>query len=159
MILVFCTKRNCPFHSLYGVSKLTLLLSPNFGGYCYIAENLLAEEFLPVRQELYARYTKFLKKLKKSPSYEVMMLARITTSDLQSTTGTNIMTIHRELGMDPTSVSSRQVRQMDLKRPVPERDLWRLATIENLLKRRRDLQTSLSDTSDIDFVISGLCTT
>ena len=125
----------------------------------YIAENLLAEEFLPVRQELYARYTKFLKKLQKSPSYEVMMLVRITTSDLQSTTGTNIMTIHRELGVDPTSVSARQVRQMDLKRPVPERDFWRLTTIKNMIERRRDLQTSLSDTSDIDFVISGLCTT
>ena len=93
------------------------------------------------------------------PIYEVMMLARITTSDLQSTTGTNIMTIQRELGLDPTSVSARQVRQMDLKRPVPERDFWRLTTIKNMIERRRDLQTSLSDTSDIDFVISGLCTT
>ena len=89
----FCNAWNTCVKLAYQVPRAT---------HTYIAENLLAEEFLPVRQELYARYTKFLKKLQNSPSYEVMMLARITTSDLQSTTGTNIMTIQRELGLDPT---------------------------------------------------------
>ena len=90
---------------------------------------------VPVRQELYARYTKFLKQMTKSPSYEVKVLARIATSDFQSTTGTNILIIQREIGLDPTSVSARQIRQLDLKRPVPERDTWRLETIEKMLKR------------------------
>ena len=125
----------------------------------YIAENLLGGEFLPVRQELFARFSKFLKELKKSPSYEVRVLSGVVISDLQSATAVNIAILQGETGLNPTSVSSRQIRRLDLRRPVPAPDTWRLPVLSKLLSQRREQECVLQDTSDIDFVISGLCST
>ena len=69
------------------------------------------------------------------------------------------MIIQREVGLDPTSVSARQIRQVDLKRVVPDRDTWRIPTIVKLLQQRSEMEQSLSDTTEVDFVLSGLCTT
>ena len=125
----------------------------------YITENLLGGDFLPVRQELFARFSKFLKELKKSPSYEVRVLSGVVISDLQSATAVNIAILQGETGLNPTSVSSRHIRRLDLRRPVPAPDTWRLPVLSKLLSQRREQECDLQDTSDIDFVISGLCST
>ena len=125
----------------------------------YISENLLAGEFQPVRQELFARYSNFLKNLKKSPSQEVRLLSRIVTSDFQSATAVNIALIQRDTGLDPNSVSSRRIRHLDMRRNVPDVDAWRLPVLSKLLSQRREQQNDLQDTSDLDFVIAGLCST
>ena len=121
----------------------------------YISENLLAGEFLPVQQEL----LKFLKNLKKSPSSEVRLLSRIVTNDLYSATAVNSALIQRDTALDPCSVSSRLIRQQDMRRTVPDEDAWRLPVLSKLLSDRRELQTGLQDTSDLDLVIAGLCST
>ena len=102
----------------------------------YLVENFLADDFLPVRRELFIRYVKFCRSLQTSGSKEVRFLCSFVCKDIQSTTGKNLAVIQRISGFNPSSVSPIVIRNNPMKVPVPVLDLWRIPVLENWLKMK-----------------------
>ena len=110
-------------------------------------------------QELYARYVKFIKALSTTPSTEVKHLFNIVKTDAQSNTGLNINKIQRDTSLDPCKVNSSQVRSVIMKTEVPENYVWRIPLLKKLLEQRRDLECQMSNTEELETLISGVCCT
>ena len=125
----------------------------------YLVENFLADEFLPVRTELFSRYVKFCRSLQTSTSKEVRFLYSVVCKDIQSTTGKNLAVIQRIYGCNPKSVSPIVIRNNPMKVPVPVLDLWRVPVLGDWLKLRREMQVKLEDTNYISLLIDALCST
>ena len=125
----------------------------------YLVENFLADEFLPVRTELFSRYVKFCRSLQTSTSKEVRFLYSVVCKDIQSTTGKNLADIQRICGCNPKSVSPIVIRNNPMKVPVPNLDLWRVPVLGDWLKLRREMQVKLEDTNYISLLIDALCST
>ena len=125
----------------------------------FLVDNFLADSFPPVIQELYARYVKFLKALRTSPSQEIKHLFNMVKTDVQSNTGLNINMIQRDTSLDPCKVNSSQVRSVKMKTEVPENDVWRIPLLKKLLEQRSDLEHQMSNTEELTTLISGVCCT
>ena len=67
----------------------------------YLVEDVLAKDFLTVKQQLVGRYVGFFRALLKSKSPEVQIVASMVGRCALSTTGSNLMKIQRETGHDP----------------------------------------------------------
>ena len=102
----------------------------------WIVENLLAKEFIPVKTELMSRYITFYQSLLTSASDEVCFLVKTVTEDVRSTPSRNLNLIRQETGLDPLRSSAMQVKLETKKLEIPEKDSWRLETLEFLLKER-----------------------
>ena len=122
----------------------------------YLVQNSLASDFLPVKTELMARYTKFYKSLQNS-STEISALVNIVSKDARSTTARNLALISEETGSDVKFLTPVQVRQLVKVPPTPVNHLWRAPLLFKLLQERSDLEQSLQDTKVITTVINSLC--
>ena len=142
---MFCRSWNTNVKLCYKVPRET---------HTYIVENCLASEYNPVIQEIYSRYTNFLKNLTKSVSSEVQHLFNVIKHDVQSTTA-----IIKKTGMNPCEISSLNMRSLWLTAPIPEYENWRIALLSKLLERRAELAGLLFDTEEISGQIDSLCKT
>ena len=123
----------------------------------WLVENLLAPEFTPVKIEIMARYVNFYKSLNKSASSEVSFLSKVVCEDVRSTTAINLSFIGEEIGLNPYSAKSFQVRNKAKKTEIPEGQEWRITTIDFLLKERRSREANLLKTDQLTYVIDALC--
>ena len=106
-----------------------------------------------------ARYTKFVRGLKESPSSEVAVLFGVTSRDVRSTTGSNMHLLRMETGLDPLSTTNVKIKEkMSLKLAmVPGTDEWRLPYLARLLGERGDLYYRGEETEEITSLIDSLC--
>ena len=123
----------------------------------YMVEHLLACEFIPVKTELFARYIKFIKSIKKSVCFEMRYLFSIVKNDIQSTTGGNLYTIQAENAVNPFVISPRVIRENPVLSEIPVQDQWRLAVLKKWLTQRQEMETNLVDTKPIQLLIDALC--
>ena len=77
----------------------------------FLVDNLLAADFLTVKQDLIGRYVNFFSGLLKSHSPEVRIVASMVGRSARSTTGKNMLGIERETGLDPWTAKAWSVRQ------------------------------------------------
>ena len=147
---MYCRSWNTNIKLAYEVPRET---------HTYIVENYLASEYNPVIQEIYSRYTKFLKSLKESASIEVKHLFSIVRYNVQSTTGGNIYTIIKRTGLNPSEVLPCHMRNAILKKEVPECEKWRINLLTKYLERRKELKGLLLNTEEISSLIDSLCKT
>ena len=84
-----------------------------------------------------ARFNKFLKALRNSPSMEVAVMCGLAAVDVQTTTGSNRNLLERVHGLNMTTMGAAKVKQVLEERlpAVPDRDKWRLAYLGKLLER------------------------
>ena len=120
-------------------------------------ENLLAQNFIPVKTELMARYVNFYKSLKKSNSQEVSFLAEVVSEDVRSTTARNLNLVKAEADVNPFTASANSVREAVSKEVIPEGQAWRIQTLEYLLKERRSREAKLEPVNQLSFIIDALC--
>ena len=85
----------------------------------FIVENLLARDFLTVKQQLVGRFVNFLKSLLLSKSPEVKIMANIAGRCARSTTGKNLLNIQIETSLDPWVTPAWKVRAAVEKSSVP----------------------------------------
>ena len=125
----------------------------------YLVENILADNFFPVKTEIMTRYMKFYKSLKLSQSPEIQHLVEVVSSDVRSSTSKNLSLIREVSGLNPMSVSPNDVRKSVKINEIPQNDQWRPPLLEMLLNRRSEMEVSLMKTEEIQKVIDSLCST
>ena len=102
----------------------------------YIVENILASNFLPVKTELMARFSKFYQNLVDSDSLEISVLAKIVSTEVNSTTAKNLALITKETGVQAENISPSQVRKLVKIEPIPVNQEWRGPLLHKLLNER-----------------------
>ena len=146
----FCRAWNTCVKLTYRVPRST---------HTYIVENHLAAGFIPVINQLYSRYVKFVKNLQSSASSEVRHIYNIVKKNPQSTTGGNLYRIQSVTGLRPTSVTAACVRSQTTLAPIPQRDHWRLPLLTKFLIQRDELEVQLENTEVLQQLIDSLCDT
>ena len=122
-------------------------------------DNYLAINFDSVTKELFSRYVNFVKLLQKSFSYEIRSLFEIIGYNCQSNTGRNLYSIQAQTGLDPYRISSRQIRDLEMGQQIPVNEMWRIPTLDRLLKKRNDLLDNMENTDEVETLIDSVCTT
>ena len=125
----------------------------------FLVEGLLARNFFTVKQQLVGRYVNFFRALLSSRSPEVRIVASMAGRCVRSTTGNNLSKIQRETGLDPWVTPAWKVRAAVPRAEVPVSDGWRAQYLTKLIWAKREMKTTLKDTSDVDDLIDGLCST
>ena len=85
------------------------------------------------------RFIGFFRGLVDSPSYEVVVVARLAARDVRSNLGANLALVKTQTGLDPWMAVMGQLRAA-LDRAdrvaVPQADSWRVAYLRKLLAQR-----------------------
>ena len=112
-----------------------------------------------IRASVLARYLKFFRSVKTSPSLEVRVIANLAAADVRSTTGNNLFNLGKEAGMDLSIDNMWEVRRvlLGLKAQVPAQDTWRLGCLSKFLSEKYALEAMDKPTDEIDSLIDSLC--
>ena len=127
--------------------------------YTYIVEDSLAENFVPLRKQIYSRYVKFFQNLFTSSSKEVRHIARIISHDARSTVFRNINFLQQISGLSPWDYSGWRILEKIGNASAPPNNEWRLSLLMKLLATRRQNLAALEDTNRLTCMINSLCNT
>ena len=108
----------------------------------FLLQKVLSSGFSSAKVDILARFGNFFKTLKKSPSYEVAVLANLVGRDVRTTTGSNLRLLQERSGLDPWECSSSKLKVgLALKEEVmvPVEDCWRVKYLGTLLGQRQEL--------------------
>ena len=100
-----------------------------------------------------------MKALNDSASDEVKVLFNIMRKDIQSNTGKNMNWIQNQTGLNPSKVNARVMRNHKMIEDIPEADVWRIPMLDKLLRKKRELETLLLNTDEVEHLINGVCST
>ena len=119
---------------------------------------MLADTFMPLRNQAMTRYIKFYRSLLSSPYKEVAVVSRIVRRNAASTTGLNLLNIQLETKLNPWANPFRKFREhYQMKTEVPEMDQWRLPLLATYLKKRNEQSNLCEDTDYITSLINSPC--
>ena len=77
----------------------------------YLVQQVLGSGLISVKVDILARFAGFLTSLRKSPSYEVAVLANLTARDIRTTTGKNVKQVSEKSGLDPWVYGSARIKE------------------------------------------------
>ena len=128
----------------------------------YLVQQVLDAGFTPAKVDILTRYSGFFQNLRKSPSYEVSVMAGLAGRDLRTTTGRNLKLVHDLSGLDPWETSSAKLREeliRKMKIDVPPTDKWRAPYLSSSLKQRQMCfyQGDSESMKTISVLINSLC--
>ena len=128
----------------------------------YLVQQVLDAGFTPAKVDILTRYSGFFQNLRKSPSYEVSVMAGLAGRDLRTTTGRNLKLVHDLSGLDPWETSSAKLREELIRKleiDVPPTDKWRAPYLATLLKQRQMFyyQGDSESMKTISVLINSLC--
>ena len=125
----------------------------------YFVDHLLSCSMTSVKTDILARFVKFVRGLRASPSKEVSVLCGVVAGDVQTATGNNLNLLMQEIGLDPVKTSSDMVKKiLSLKMTaVPETDSWRLPYLVKLLEQRGEAYYGGEDFDQLTVWIDSLC--
>ena len=136
---------------VYGVPRST---------FTYLVEGHFANMFTSFRNQVYSRFVGFYKNLLVSPSKEVRFLASLVADDPRSISCKNIRLIETKTKlMSPFRYSQERIKASLPVHLVPENEKWRLGLIDNLQKVKAEKHSRRENTSNIEAMIEGLCST
>ena len=129
------------------------------GTHTYFVERMLDCGLSHVRTDILARYVKYLKSLRSSPSMEVVVLANLVARDVRTTTGANLHYVREVTGMDPWNCSPKDVKEVMVEKlsEMPDQDRWRLPYLGRLLEERGERFHMMEDTEGVTELIESLC--
>ena len=129
------------------------------GTHTYFVDRLLGCGLSHVKTDTFAKYIKFFRALRESPSMEVSVLAHIVARDIRTTTGNNLHVIHDLTGLDPWSCFGSHVKKIlgDRLAEVPQQDWWRISYLEKLLAQRGEKYYNMDSTLELTELIDSLC--
>ena len=128
----------------------------------YLVQHVLSAGHTSAKVNILTRYRNFFHGLRKSPSYEVRVMANIASRDVRSTTGSNLRLVEEISGLDPWVCSAMELKVMLSKKElvtVPNQDAWRVKYLATLLAQRQELHY-IGDTVQRDTLsdlINTLC--
>ena len=113
----------------------------------YFVDQLLSCGQSSVRMDTLARYSKFVRGLRASPSMEVAVMFGVARQDIRTVTGANLALVKFETGLDPACSSLGNIKEKLLGKvvSVPEMDRWRLPYLGRLLIERGEAHYRAED--------------
>ena len=125
-------------------------------------QQVLSGDSVSARSEILARFCRFFKDLRRSPSHEVACLANFLARDIRSCLGGNLYTISTMSGKDPWVDSPKDIKRALIeaeKVEVQNIDKWRVQYLGVLLEQRMRLHyAGLEDEKQVvQQLIDSLC--
>ena len=127
--------------------------------FTYLVEGYLAKDFVPLRNQILARYPAFFQSLLNCPSKEIRLLAHIVSRDPMSTTYRNLCLVREVSGLDPWDFSSQRIKMKLPVKTVPEDQRWRIGLLSNLKKMKEERKLNAEDSTRICAMLDSLCST
>ena len=128
----------------------------------YLVQQVLDSGLTSAKVDILSRYSGFFQGLRKSPSYEVSVMASLAGRDLGSVTGRNLKLIGDLAELDPWVVSSARLKEQLVSKllvDVPPADQWRVPYLSSLLEMRHRYyyQGDSDSASEVSELINSLC--
>ena len=128
----------------------------------YLVQQVLSAGLTSAKVDILARYRNFFHSLRKSPCYEVAVMANIAGRDLKSTTGSNLRVVQDSSGLDPWECSSANLKLMLQQKEqvmVPSQDTWRVQYLCTLLAQMQELHYlgAEEEKAKVTKLIDSLC--
>ena len=101
---------------------------------------MLGAGLTSVEVDILARFAGFFVGLRKSPCYEVRVLANLAGRDMRTTTGRNLNLLRELSGLDPWVFGGARIKEELVKVEevaVADADQWRLIYLRKLLEQRQ----------------------
>ena len=114
----------------------------------WLVTHLLGCGLPSARETILAGFTGFLARLRRSASWEVRLMAEIEVRDATSVTGRNVTLFKRELGSDPTTLTTSQTRALvrAVEKPIHPEEEWKLWLLSDMLEERMELKSEGKET-------------
>ena len=128
----------------------------------YLVQQVLSCGIPSARSQILARYCRFFRGLRTSPSSEVACLANLLARDVRSSTGMNINTISNLTGKDPRLENPTAIKvaleEAELVE-IQNLDKWRVRYLGVLLEQRMQLHYLGADDEKLELqhLIDSLC--
>ena len=128
----------------------------------YLVQQVLDGGFTSAKVDILTRYAGFFQNLRKSPCYEVSVMAGLAGRDLQSTTGKNLKLLKDLSELDPWVSGSTRLKEALVEKErheIPPMDHWRVSYLSSLLERRQQLhyQGEEEGVKQLSDLIDALC--
>ena len=128
----------------------------------YLVKQVLSCSIVSADIDILARYSKFFKGLRTSPSTEVSVLVNLIARDKRSSTGRNVSLVMEKSGCDIWSDASCKVKAALIAGDTVEiarQDLWRVRYLETLLQHRQEwhYQGDQEEEERVQKLIDSLC--
>ena len=123
----------------------------------YLVQQVLDAGLTSAKVDILARFAGFFRSLRRSPSYEVNVMANLVGRDIRSTTGANLRLIRELSGLDPWVFGSARLKEELVHKErveTPPEDHWRVSFLASLLDQRQRLH--FVGLKEEEKVISGL---
>ena len=103
--------------------------------FTYLVEGFLAAYYVSLRNQVFARYGGFYRRLATSPSREVRGLVMIVRNDPRSDKGRNLRLLRLKTGMDyPEEFASFKIKGCLKALQVPKVEEWRIGLLVTLFE-------------------------
>ena len=103
----------------------------------WLVEGYFCEKFQSLRNQIFGRYPKFVKKLLDSPNKEIRFLSRMLISDRRSQLNKNIFHLNQITNVNVLEYPVHKYKQLLPRKIVPNSEQWRLSLLTTLLKSRQ----------------------
>ena len=132
-----------------------------YNTHTYLVEGYLCEGFTSLRNQILGRYSKFISKLLKSPSKEIVFMINLILRDARSVTNANIRYLNQKSGLDILKTACWKVKSCLPVKLVPRKEMYRIGWLNILLEAKfmkNFSSLNLNRTQCID-MIKSLCIT
>ena len=107
-----------------------------FNTHTYLVEDYFCEGFTSLRNQILARYSKFVSKLLASPSKEIVFLINLNLRDARSVTCNNIRHLNDKIGCDALKTANWKVKTLLPVKVVPQEEMYRIGLLNILLEAK-----------------------
>ena len=127
-----------------------------------MVQQVLGAGLTSVKVDILARFAGFFAGLRKSPCYEVRVLANLPGRDIRTTTGRNLNLLRELSGLDPWVYCGARIKEELVKVEeveVADADQWRLSYLRKLLEQRQILhyERHKAGEESMSELINSLC--
>ena len=126
----------------------------------YLVESYFCSDYVSLRNQIYARYSSFVKKLRESPSFEIKVLSALFIDDARSKTCQNIRFLSELTEVDIVQSDKATVKSLLPRATIPPLDTWRTRLLDLFMEARTNVgyrnSFNVSETY-VKEMISSLC--
>ena len=108
----------------------------SFKTHTYLVEDFFAKDDVCLRNQIYSRHLKFVRKLLDSPSTEIRFLSKIILNDNRSTLSKNVWFLSNLTNVNVLQTSASAVRKLFPRSTIPQSETWRLRLLSTFLQAR-----------------------
>ena len=132
-----------------------------YNTHTYLVEGYLCEGFTSLRNQILGRYSKFISKLLKSPSKEIVFMINLILRDARSVTNANVRYLNQKSRLDILKTACWKVKTCLPVKLVPREEMYRISWLNSLLEAKimKNYASLNMDRTQCIAMIKSLCIT